>query len=126
MEPLKVKCDNNLIGYNISFKKKLENMLSIPLAINPLTKNTITEQNGEYIKKTMNELNAKSMRLNNENEIISVVLYYDDIEVVNPIGNSRKKHKLGKKFNCLNISNTWLYCFSFFLRNVLLDSFEYI
>jgi hypothetical protein len=24
-----------------------------------------------------------------------LAFYYDDIEIVNPIGNSRKKHKLG-------------------------------
>ena len=39
-------------------------------------------------------MNAKSKK--KEQRLLNIALYYDDIEVVNPIGNSRKKHKLGK------------------------------
>ena len=37
-----------------------------------------------------------SKNSNNESIILLFALYYDDIEVVNAIGSSRTKHKLGK------------------------------
>ena len=37
---------------------------------------------------------------------IQVMLYYDDVEVVNPIGSRTKKHKLGTV--CLSCLSTYL------------------
>ena len=31
------------------------------------------------------------------NDAIQVILYYDDVEMCNPLGSKRKIHKLGKK-----------------------------
>ncbi len=89
------------------FKTKLEILLSIP------ENNTLNNHNnkvlnlknikseisdGEYIKKLVKnkEDSNGSKNSNNESIILLFALYYDDIEVVNAIGSSRTKHKLGK------------------------------
>ena len=38
---------------------------------------------------------------NFKNSTLVIILYYDDMEVVNPIGSARKKHKIGIFYWCL-------------------------
>ena len=88
------------------FKRKLEILLSIP-ENNTLNKhnNTILKLknikseicDGEFIKKLVKEKedSNKAKNSGNEKTILLFSFYYDDIEVVNAIGSSRTKHKLG-------------------------------
>lgn len=52
---------------------------------------------GTYVKKIIDDKKEKNNLSGSLNEkvILLFAMYYDDIEVVNAIGNSRKKHKLG-------------------------------
>ena len=52
---------------------------------------------GTYVKKLIEEKKKSNLAELSINEkiILNFALYYDDIEVVNAIGNSKKKHKLG-------------------------------
>ena len=52
---------------------------------------------GTYVRKLIEDKKIKNNLSNSTNEkvILNIAMYYDDIEVVNAIGNSRKKHKLG-------------------------------
>jgi hypothetical protein len=105
-EPIKKTVDNKIIGYYVPFKKKLEILLSIP-ENNSLDNhnNTILKSkniksnisDGEYIKKLVKEKEDSNNTNNSTNEktILLFSFYYDDIEVVNAIGASRTKHKLG-------------------------------
>ena len=65
-------------------------------------------QHGEYIERKIEELKERC-NLEDQKELLGFVLYYDDLEVVNAIGNQRKKHKLG----------TFLIQFIFFILNNL-------
>ena len=83
----------------VPFKEKLEILLSSSevnsfdnqnnrkLLLSKSIKSNVAD--GSYIKTRAN------IDSNKEKEIIMLAFYYDDIEIVNPIGNSRKKHKLG-------------------------------
>ncbi|RNA23839.1 hypothetical protein BpHYR1_039962 [Brachionus plicatilis] len=120
-EPI-ITSEKELIGYQIPFKKKLINLLEMPENLNLLDKNKknfIEKQklnqkifgdfeDGYYIEKKINFF------LNNTNHFpILIGLYYDDIEIVNPIGNSRKKHKLGMFYWALqNLSPSQKYSLS--------------
>lgn len=61
---------------------------------------------GEYIKKLVGEKedSNKANKSSNEKTILLFSFYYDDIEVVNAIGASRTKHKLGNS----RFKNDWL------------------
>ena len=51
---------------------------------------------GEYIQKQIKQKQEiNSNKPNIQKDILLFAFYYDDIEVVNAIGASRKKHKLG-------------------------------
>ncbi len=101
------------IGYIVPFKNKLTNLLSIPeskfidVANNSLSilasRNIKSNLNdGNYIKEVIRDQFEKRCKLTLDSNIktadktLYFGLYYDDIEVVNPIGSSTKKHKLGK------------------------------
>ena len=93
---------NNKIGYFVPFKNKLESLLSLSGELDSLEiKNNIykTDVNNGFL---LNEIITKkkkmiseSLEKNLNSTPLMIALYYDDIEIVNPIGNSRKKHKLG-------------------------------
>ncbi len=90
-------------GYIVPFQEKLETVLSMPRSrsMKPrnleICNNILSEiSHGTYIKKILEKKKIENEDSNNKNEIIMIVLYYDDIEIVNPIGVHRKKHKLGK------------------------------
>jgi hypothetical protein len=106
------------IGYIVPFKEKLKNLLSIPEATQnqyhheSIAKNINTELNdGEFVRNAIQF--HKSQRplyetyepsISNSDNTLCFALYYDDVEVVNPIGSSTKKHKIGD----LNLN--LLYC----------------
>lgn len=52
---------------------------------------------GDYIKKLVADKEESNKNKTNSNQdiILLFAFYYDDIEVVNAIGSSRTKHKLG-------------------------------
>ena len=101
--------DNKLLGYAVPFKNKLENLLSSP-ELNNLASvndnNLLISRNiyssvthGRFIKEKIEEKKKQNALSNKEKDILMIALYYDDIEVVNAIGSSRKKHKLGNLKN---------------------------
>jgi hypothetical protein len=104
VEPKSLKIEEKKLGFYVPFKDKLQNILSIPETKILNNNNKLYARNiyseisdGEYIKKLVNEKKEmnKQCGSKNESDILLLAMYYDDIEVVNAIGNSRKKHKLG-------------------------------
>jgi hypothetical protein len=107
---VKVKKDNDKerkLGLYVPFKNKLETILSLQETVVFDKENNIILENkkiysnitdGSYVKKLIADKKLSNSFLNNKNEktILNFAMYYDDIEVVNAIGVSRKKHKLGK------------------------------
>ena len=104
VEPQEIKIENKKLGYIVPFKKKLEVLLSLPEnkilnKHNEILKckkinSEICE--GEYIQKQIKQKQEiNSNKPNIQKDILLFAFYYDDIEVVNAIGASRKKHKLG-------------------------------
>jgi hypothetical protein len=118
IEPVEIKNDSDTLGYIIPFKEKLEKFLQMPENKDMLNSETSLPRNdyssdigdGEYIKKLKNQ----NVQLHKPYLLFG--LYYDDIEVVNAIGASRKSHKLGKYVYVLFN----LYINEIFRRNVLL------
>ena len=49
---------------------------------------------------------------------LQIQLYYDEVEVCNPIGSKVKKHKLGKKYVCTNLPIVVVKVCNTFLFNV--------
>ena len=110
VEPIGIKVDGKKLGFFVPFKEKLQTILAIPelnvynrQPSNQLlsSKNIYSEiTQGEYVKNLIENKKSKNKYENslNEEEILTFAMYYDDIEVVNAIGNSRKKHKLGYYF----------------------------
>ena len=87
-------------------KPKLEILLSLPETTQIdiykhqllRAKNILCEiSDGKYVKKLIEEKKKENDAKNSTNEkiILLIVMYYDDVEVSNPIGASRKKHKIG-------------------------------
>ena len=111
INPIEVKINKgtdkeNKLGFYVPFKPKLQTILSLPetsLLDNEnsdfLTKKGIYSNvsDGTYVKKVIEDKKQKNLLSGSLNEkvILLFAMYYDDIEVVNAIGNSRKKHKLG-------------------------------
>ena len=113
VEPIEILDESRSfrIGYVVPFEAKLKNLLSIPEAdffdedqddLNILISKNIKSNlsDGAYIKEA---IRVHKLNRQEENNSITVsertlyfALYYDDVEVVNPIGSSTKKHKLGK------------------------------
>ena len=84
-------------GYFIPMKESLENLLSL-IPIKSLYASKIST---EKIKKDIFDGNEIKKQMQNENRL-AIVFYVDDVEVGNPIGPHKKKHKLSKKFNIQN------------------------
>ena len=95
-----------VIGHYVPMKPKLEILLSLPenrekdvykdqLLKSKKIYSEITD--GKYVKTLIeNKMRENEKKKStNEKEILMFVFYYDDIEVVNAIGASRKKHKIG-------------------------------
>lgn len=103
------------------FEAKLRNLLSIPENetfdldredLNILQSKNIKSNmsDGSYIKEAF-RIHTERRPVYDEDGIavnertLYFAIYYDDVEVVNPIGSSTKKHKLGKQSFNLNKSN---------------------
>ncbi len=111
INPIEVKINKgtskeNKLGFYVPFKPKLETILSLPETSvidnenNEVLRNKNIYSNvsdGTYVKKIIDDKKEKNNLSGSLNEkvILLFAMYYDDIEVVNAIGNSRKKHKLG-------------------------------
>lgn len=90
-----INSSSNKIGYYVPFKAKLESLLSF-YDLNSSHEHIPDVMNGNRIRELIkNKLNVIKSNKNLESKPLMIALYYDDIEVVNAIGNSRKKHKLG-------------------------------
>jgi len=96
------------IGYYVPFAKSLEKLIKVIPLSEKLTYASDSNDlktdifDGKYIKE---KLNLKS----NKNQFIFLI-YCDDLELVNPIGSHRLKHKISnyifpnkQKFNFLNL-----------------------
>jgi hypothetical protein len=106
--------EQKTLGYYVPFKKKLEILLALPEnnTLNNYNNAILKSKNikseicdGEFIKKLIKdkEESNKAKNLCVEKIILLFSFYYDDIEVVNAIGSSRTKHKLGNYKKCLII-----------------------
>ena len=86
--------ENNSDGYFIPMLPSLNNLvgtinLSKDDLINDLDFLKKDIFDGEFVQEQMNNFNS--------DDVLAFALYCDDIETVNPIGNSRKIHKLSKQ-----------------------------
>jgi len=114
VEPEEILDDSGAfrIGYIVPFKNKLRNLLSIPEtefigesneSLSILASRNIKSNlnDGSYIKEAVRVHIQNRLTETAESEIKTAEktlyfgVYYDDIEIVNPIGSSTKKHKLG-------------------------------
>ena len=115
VKPVEVinEVDGTKFGCIIPFEEKLKNLLSIPeteqLDIDRSHLNILRTRNiksnlndglfiQDAIKKQLeNRVHTQtSQTLSVQESTLYFALYYDDIEIVNAIGSSRTKHKLGK------------------------------
>jgi hypothetical protein len=99
--------DQQPIGYVIPFEEKLKNLLSNPETesigsstedLNILKALNIKSNisDGTYIQQAIrNQVERSGTNSADLKATLCFVLYYDDIEIVNPIGSAKKKHKLG-------------------------------
>jgi len=101
--------DQQPIGYVIPFEEKLKNLLSNPetesIGFNTEDFNILKALNiksnisdGTYIQRVIrNQAEQSGINGTDCKATLCFALYYDDIEIVNPIGSAKKKHKLGTK-----------------------------
>ena len=115
VEPAEIidELDGSTIGCVIPFEAKLNILLNMPetelLDINQSNLDILKSKNikshlndGIFVKETIAKQKLRQQyrlpmdHTRDSENTLYFALYYDDIEIVNAIGSSRKKHKLGK------------------------------
>ncbi len=116
--------DGSSIGCIIPIEPKLKCLLATPETkrLEEVDLNILRSKNikcnlndGTYIQEAIRKLTLRlQLRMpvdstRHSDTILYFALYYDDIEIVNAIGASRKKHKLGNARICICFSLLFVY-----------------
>ena len=93
-----------MLGYVLPIKPKLTRLLSLPEdnfretdrdSFLKANKIQCSLSDGLYIKDLMTKIASRRGNDNFEKDVLYFMMYYDDLEIVNAIGSSTGKHKLG-------------------------------
>lgn len=80
--------------YIVPFAKMLKTFLELPDVYNKIMSNIIKSEQNKITSILQNKI-WHSIKQQYNNDLLSLILYYDELEINNPLGTHRGLHKLG-------------------------------